>query len=364
MTPKEIALLLWGKSLKCIRLPGDLLRRYRSRPSEKAFLRYLARAEKRRNSYITYHQRPREASNIGVSSRYPTTEIHRKTAIVLQGPILWEDSFTLETVRLYKKLYRECSIVLSTWEEESSIGLELFRREGVEVVLSEKPSTSGYWNINYQSVSSFAGLKHALGLGAEYLLKTRTDQRLYATDIVAYLHGLLETFPLGVREAANQKSRLIVIGLGTCLYRAYAISDMFLFGAAADVLRYWSQPLDQRKHVKRSFSSMREEISFRAPEIYFLENYLKHHGRELTFTVEDSWDILARHFCVVDTQTVELCWRKYAPHLEHLYRDYDAERTSRMVGFKEWLLLYLGKYPYCGPGNVLDRRFGEELDNL
>lgn len=91
----------------------------------------------------------------------------------------------METVKLYKKHFPEnTKIIISTWNDENEKYLENFRLENVHVVLSEKPNYPGISNVNYQIESSKNGLKYAKEkLNCEYAIKTRTDQRFYATNI-------------------------------------------------------------------------------------------------------------------------------------------------------------------------------------
>ena len=56
-------------------------------------------------------------------------------AIVLQGIVAIQDDCTLETVRLYKKIFPSAIIILSTWDFTSDELLQKFREEGCEIVL-------------------------------------------------------------------------------------------------------------------------------------------------------------------------------------------------------------------------------------
>jgi len=74
--------------------------------------------------------------------------------------------------------------------------LDKFTDENINVVLSKKPDYPGVSNVNFQIVSSSTGIVKAKELGAEYCLKTRTDQRMYAPNIKEFLINLLKTFPV------------------------------------------------------------------------------------------------------------------------------------------------------------------------
>ena len=73
--------------------------------------------------FATHVYRPKNADEVGIRSE---KRAKRKTAIVIQGPIKYEDNFTYETVKLYNLLYPECEVVLSTWEDEAEKAKEFF----------------------------------------------------------------------------------------------------------------------------------------------------------------------------------------------------------------------------------------------
>src|SRR6185503_18530873 len=119
------------------------------------------------------------------------------------------------------------------------------RNEGAMVVLSDKPEYAGYSNINNQIKSSIAGIFKAKELGVKYVMKTRTDQRIYGLNVVDYFINLIRIFPL--KNINVQKERLIVPSLNTYLFRIYGISDMTMFGDIDDMILYWNADYDDRK---------------------------------------------------------------------------------------------------------------------
>lgn len=64
----------------------------------------LATYEHKTGTLLTFHTRPLYASDVTLTA-YPLATVP-SCAIVLQGPILHTENFTLETVRLYKKYIR------------------------------------------------------------------------------------------------------------------------------------------------------------------------------------------------------------------------------------------------------------------
>ena len=88
------------------------------------------------------------------------------------------------------------------------------------IIKNKKPANFGIDNVNLHYVTSSAGMLAAQELGAEYALKTRTDQRIYHPSLDAYLFSLMEAFPLS-GKIQKQRKRLIAISLNTFKYRMY-----------------------------------------------------------------------------------------------------------------------------------------------
>lgn len=292
------------------------------------------------NFFKTEHFRP-------LLSKFVTTtsdELIEDTplAIVIQGPVSRDCDYTLETIRLYNKHFSNTKIILSTWDDEDKNYLELFKRENVEVVLSQKPSFIGITNVNLQIESTTNGIKKAQELGFEYVIKTRTDQRIYSTNIKEFLFNILKTFPL--KEGIEiQKQRLVACSLNTFKYRLYGISDMFLFGHIDDMILYWCHEHDTRNFDEvreKSEKSIKDYCECRLCEVYFSTEFLKKINRTFNFTLKESWQIYADNFCVIDQESLDLCWPKYTNRefRRLIYAPYFLEELT----FKEWFNLYTG----------------------
>ena len=53
--------------------------------------------------FITFHRRPKRA--ISVSTQSCGSEQSKSVAIVMQGPLVYKDNFTLETVKIYQRQF-------------------------------------------------------------------------------------------------------------------------------------------------------------------------------------------------------------------------------------------------------------------
>jgi hypothetical protein len=260
-------------------------------------------------------------------------------AIMMQGQVVEESNFTIETLKFYRSNFPAAILILSTWDITEGDRRALEQLE-VHIIQNEKPENPGIANVNLQIVTSRAGVRAAQGLGVEYLLKTRTDQRVYHPSMDAYLFSLMEAFPL-TGNYQKQRDRLVGISLNTFKYRMYGISDMFLFGHIDDMALYWDLPLDERRNTpaenQKAGRTWREFALWGVCEVYFCTNYLEKVGRKVSYSLADSYDALAEHFLIIDQDALQLYWHKYTINRD---RHSKLGYLSPEMSFNDWLVLY------------------------
>ncbi len=293
-----------------------------------------------KNLYHTFHNRPKKAEDITI---FKKNTVKKKVGIVVQGGIKYEDNFTLETLKIYQKYYPEFCIILSTWDNENMEVIEEARKLGVKVVISKFPSKdemTGWDAVNLQRETSTNGLSLAKETGCEYVLKTRTDQRLYESDIFDFLIKLIDSYPIKIKTKA--KGRLISCSMSTFKDRMYNISDMFIFGYLEDVQRYFSCTKDERirseqpGQISTEWKAQQTEYSMqRRNEIFFAANYLETCGYDLKWTYEDSDYYRNELFIIVDDTMLDLYWAKYNSK-EYRWKKYNGEDHLKQVSFKDW----------------------------
>jgi hypothetical protein len=309
----------------------------------------------REKLFNTYHSRPMNSAS--VCTRSDEVRNQKRLGIVIQGPIIGENDFTLETVKIYKKHFSDALIILSTWEDEDSAAVMRFEELGISVILNEKPNYSGTSNINFQIVSAASGIRKAHELGVEYVLKTRTDQRIYAPNVADYLYNITETFPVSPRYE-TQRRRIVCISLNTFKYRMYGLSDMLSYGHIDDMLLYWNVDCDNRvfddEEIQKGSSSLRNFALWRVCEVYLATEFLQKVGRNLEWTLKDSWGAFADHFCIVDKEQLDLFWPKYNRQ-EYRWLDYTGRINHQEMTFREWFNIYSNLTHKKIPGdNILD----------
>lgn len=312
--------------------------------------------ESAEDSYVTWHGRPRRTDCID-TALWNDPAINQ-CGIVMQGQIILEDDFTFQTLQLYRKHYPSIPILLSTWESEDPSQVKRIRDLGVEVMLNSAPAKPGRQNINLQIVSSSNGINHLKQKNVKYILKTRSDQRLYDPTSLGFLLRNCLAFSLR-SDITNQTHRLIGVSLNTFVFRPYGLSDMLMFGAAQDMLRYWSPPLCEISvGVLPANNTLIAFSRSRLCEVYLCTEFLEATGHALKWTLADSLEVFADRFLIVDANALDLYWRKYSPHCEHRRKCYDVPHTDIPVSYSIWLTLYQNRaMPPTSAESILDQTF-------
>ncbi len=286
------------------------------------------------NKYFTYHLRPKLASEN--NSVADSLIVHPKVLIIIQGPLLRKDQFTLETIRLYKKIYSNCKILLSTWDDEDPEYLRKIRCENIEIILNMKPPRPGIANINYQVTSTLSATKRAKELDFDFILKTRTDLRIYNPNAIDFLVNLIKVFP---SDNPRQKMRLAFPSLNTFKYRPYSLTDQVMFGRTDDVIKYWEIDQDIRE-IYPPNKTVGDWSKARLAEVYLSANYLENIGHEMSWTIADSWYCYSKFFCIFDSQSIDIYWHKYAREREYRRLEYKVIRNDQEMSFLEWINIY------------------------
>ena len=258
--------------------------------------------------------------------------------IVIQGPIVKENDFTLETCKIYKKIFNNSeTIILSRWDTEDKKYLKNFEAIGVKVLLSKAPDFAGRANLNYQILSTMKGLKEGEKLGCEYAIKTRTDQRFYSTNLSRDLFNLLKIYPPSPNY--NMHSRLVALSFNSFKYRYYGISDMFLFGNTQDMLKYWNSPLDTKKYEEYKTIKQKDLWQQYCSETYIASHFLKNIGVTPEYTLKHTWKIYKDLFIFIDKEILDMYWPKYT-NLDSRWRLFRPNMLEEMH-HSDWLNLYL-----------------------
>ncbi len=286
--------------------------------------------------YITFHMRPKYARDVRIVS-HETTKDYSECAIAIQGPVVLANRFTMETLLLYKKYFPGALLILSVWEDEDPTTLAEARTAGIDVVLSKNLPHGGPININRQITTSRAGVEHARERGGTYILKTRSDQRMYSPALLSYLLHLLTCFP---PYDAHARGRIIGMSANNARKKLYQFPDHVSFGYAEDMSAYWSAPLIEDPNIVLPF--FQAERPFTA-EAYLCSEYAKKLGLTVGNSEGDYLSLLGRYFAIADVSALDWYWykrgsayRRFSEHREFVY----TQRRDEKLDFAQWLELY------------------------
>jgi hypothetical protein len=303
--------------------------------------------------FITYFSRPIYIKSLdSIGAKFKTNV---NIAILIQGPVVKENSFTLESIKLYRLNYPNAIIIFSTWDDDR-VEVETWKEDlGIIFIFNSKPKFAGFSNINFQIESTKNGLLKAKELGVEFAIKTRSDQRFYAKNIDQFLLNIVSIFPLD-SSVRIQKYRIVGLSLNTFKYRMYGLSDMFNFGHIDDMLLYWDIPFDDRRfnsnNIKVFNKTLRTYAEWRICEVLLATEFLIKTTHKLEWTLEDSWRAFSYNFCIIDSKSLDLYWGKYSM-LEDRWLNYEVGfNMYEELSFKDWLNLY---------SNINNIEFPEEL---
>lgn len=283
--------------------------------------------------------RTREKYSAQMHSQPDISCFKEKIAIVMQGPIIEKNQFTLETLKIYRKRFPEVMLILSTWDHYSYEVFYEYNKIGVEVIKNKKPEYYGISNINLQIKSARQGVLRAKELGADYCLKTRTDQRIYQHDFLMFFLSLLKTFPIDQKLKPN--ARIVSVSLNTYKYRLYGVTDMLNFGNVEDLVNFWDIDYDFRTLKDMNLGpTVLDWGKARLCEIYLATEYLKKMGHIPVYTIKDSWQCIADYFIIIDRESINLFWLKYNRWNENRRSTEIARSLAEEFRFADWINAY------------------------
>lgn len=293
-----------------------------------------------KNNFFTYHLRPKYSDNFYLES---TNKPKDKFAIIIQGPVGEKFNFLKNTINIYKKIFKNCIIIVSTWENENRHQINSLKNENTFIIFSKEPEKSLY-NINHQILSTSVALEIAKKNGAKYSIKTRTDVRLYKNNLENFIISLVKTFP--IKTNSTIESRIIVPSLVTYKYRIYSLSDIVMAGKTVDLLEYFD-PMFFEESLKKIEVSKNYLFKNKTPvvaEIFLCARMLMKINNKLDWSLDDWWNSLKDYYCIVDNSSFDLFWYKYDWEYENRFLRTYSDKFARAIDFQDWLALYNNLY--------------------
>ena len=289
-----------------------------------------------KNNYLTYHLRPKKAENFNLES---TCKIDEKIAIIIQGPIQEKFDFLKNTLEIYKKIFKNSLIIISTWKSEDIEKINTLKDENIYILFNDEPEKSQS-NIDHQIFSTNIALKFAINHNAKYSIKTRADVRLNKSNLETFFISLIKTFP--VKSNSLIKSRIVVPSLITFKFRIFSLSDIVMFGETNDLLQYFDIELF-RDGLKKFDLDEKKLLKNETPvvaEIFLCARFINKLDNSISWNLESWWDSLKNYFCIIDNSSLDLFWHKYDWNYEYRYIRTYSDKFARAVDFQDWLSLY------------------------
>ena len=154
---------------------------------DKLFMKICSLYNSYSQYFISVKKLPKRVGDRQVILNRQTAVKKNEVAVLLQGIVRTEDNFTVDTIKFYKKIFPNAIIIVSTWKGEKSEVVESMRKAGAVVLLLEPLEDTGCCNINAQLKCAKEGIRYAKELGVNYIMKTRTDQRIYYPHTIEFL---------------------------------------------------------------------------------------------------------------------------------------------------------------------------------
>jgi len=290
------------------------------------------------DNYFSYHLRPKKNKDFYLRS-IPTS-FNKKNGIIIQGNIGKNYEFLKETLKFYKKIFPDNTVIVSTWENEDVIKLKKLEEKNIKIIINKLPTSKSPGNTDLQIITTSSGLRLADKLGLEFCLKQRADIRIYKNDLLLYMEALIKNYPLKIKT--QYKNRIISTSLNTLKYRLFSLSDFLLYGNTKDLLIYFNELSYKKSLLKYEFGSepcFIEGTPIQA-EIFLCARYLSNDLGKVTFDLDFWWQSLKDYFCIVDSNSIDFIWAKYDYDIEHRFYKSYSNQFSRCIEFSDWLILY------------------------
>lgn len=274
-------------------------------------------------------------------------KIYPKIAIIIQGPLINKNKFTVETIKFYSNLYPETLIIFSSWKNDiDQLKKEKFRKN-IKLIENTIPSYQGYKNINLQSVSSKNAIMYAKKQRCKYVLKTRSDMRICDLNFIEYLLEAIKFYKTNTNSSLHQKERIITTSF-TLRYRLYGISDMIMFGNIHDIYKYFN--ILTTSNTENKFLKFLLKLKFKdknyflqnefCPEIYFFSEFFKKLKIKLNWSVDDYIKKISNNFIIIDNKSLSVYWKKSNKVDNHFSHKPIPDNTSLEFNFETWLKIF------------------------
>ena len=266
---------------------GLYLRNLNSDEKKIYFKEIIKTYEKFDDDYLSVRRLPKYCDDIR-NRVYFTNISSDDYVIVIRGMIILENNYTLETIKIYKKIFTDVDILVVTWDRPEYFNFfNEIKKLDVKLIKLNEISNIGALNLNAQLLQIKEALSYISNKSYKYVLCTRSDHRIYYAYTLEYLTTLLKIFPpLDVKYGLRE--RVITVGCFQDRVQElppYFMRDLVYFGNVDDLRNFFDIPFTKKtkddyiKTLKRSGQSrltlqQESEENF-PPEAYYLREFFK-----------------------------------------------------------------------------------------
>jgi len=104
------------------------------------------------DNYFSYHLRPKKNKDFYLRS-IPTS-FNKKNGIIIQGNIGKNYEFLKETLKFYKKIFPDNTVIVSTWENEDVIKLKKLEEKNIKIIINKLPTSKSPGNTDLQIITT------------------------------------------------------------------------------------------------------------------------------------------------------------------------------------------------------------------
>ena len=283
----------------------------------------------------------------------PVIHGYNNCGIVFQGPVTKNKNLTIGSILLLRNIYPDIKIVLSTWQKELNekekkilSDNHCYYLENESCPPEDKGKGRKIGHLANQLKSSICGIHLLKQYGVDYVMKIRSDLRIYKYDFLPYFINLLNSFPCGIN--CMNKRLLCVSFSNNLIYCPFHLSDFIWFGNIDDMAKMYSiQPRssDDLETIRNKsseslskhsrifhelinhpyekllnsdwFSNLKLDFSFYSlfhEEAYIIYKFLLSIGfltDDLSNPIDIYWDFIKKGIIVVDEADINVYWAKY-----------------------------------------------------
>ncbi len=241
-----------------------------------------------------------------------TTKNYSNIGILIQGKVLHEGDLLIETLKRYMSMFPNVQVVVSTWEIEMELKSKI-EYLGAKLVISNQIEYPGTGNVNLQIQTTRAGLD-AFAKEVEFVLKTRTDMRIYDPMALEYLDSIFERF-----GKTEKRTRILIPSFGSMKFRCYSASDQLQYSTKDCLINFWCCDF-MTEDGNMELSNVGEYPGISRPvwatggiqfaEEFLITQYLLRRGIRPDYTLAQSLQIYREDFVVINESHLDLVWIK------------------------------------------------------